>query len=139
MNCFVYCVFWVYEDHKEQNELLFVLLQQEADTVKMETDVDVLGEGDSVSMEPYKVYVPSAFAIEKFEPEVSYVFLHDSYGVCSLCVCMCGHVKRNYHTLFSCEYVLRQFPYTSLECLYLTVRSQLIPKFRRNVPFLSLI
>jgi hypothetical protein len=51
-----------------------MLLQQEADRMKTETDVGVPGEGDSVSMEPHKVYIPSSFSIEKFEPEVSYVF-----------------------------------------------------------------
>jgi hypothetical protein len=48
------------------------LLQQEAETVKTEKDVGVESEGDSVSMEPYKVYIPSSFSIGKFEPEVSY-------------------------------------------------------------------
>jgi hypothetical protein len=33
--------------------------------------MDVPNEGDSISMEPYKVYIPSAFSIEKYEPEVS--------------------------------------------------------------------
>jgi len=38
------------------------------------------------------------------------MFLGDSYGDCVLCVsvflCVHGLVKRNYHTLFSCEYIL---------------------------------
>jgi len=42
--------------------------------VKTETDAGVSGEGDSISMEPCEVYIPSSFSIEKFEPEVSYVF-----------------------------------------------------------------
>lgn len=42
--------------------------------MKTETDVGVVDEGDSFSMEPYKVYIPSSFSIEKFEPEVSFVF-----------------------------------------------------------------
>jgi hypothetical protein len=49
-------------------------VKQETDTVKTETDVGVPGEGDSVSMGPYEIYIPSSFDIEKFEPEVSYVF-----------------------------------------------------------------
>jgi hypothetical protein len=52
----------------------FILLQQEADTVKTETDVGVPNEEDPVSMDPYRFYVPSSFSIEKYEPEVSYVF-----------------------------------------------------------------
>jgi hypothetical protein len=52
---------------------LFIFLKQEADTVKTETDAGIQGEGESVSMEPYEVYVPSSFDIEKFEPEVSYI------------------------------------------------------------------
>jgi hypothetical protein len=55
--------------------LFFIFLKQEAaDTVKTERDSGVQGEGDSVSMGPYEVYIPSSFDIEKFEPEVSYVF-----------------------------------------------------------------
>ena len=42
--------------------------------MKTETDVGVESEGDSISMEPYKVYVPSSFSIEKYEHEVSHVF-----------------------------------------------------------------
>jgi hypothetical protein len=53
---------------------LFIFLKQDADTVKTETDVGVPGEGDSVIMEPYEVYIPSSFDIEKFEPEVSHDF-----------------------------------------------------------------
>ena len=51
-----------------------MFLQQEAETVKTGKDVDVESEGDSISMDPYKVYIPSTFSIEKFEPEVSHVF-----------------------------------------------------------------
>ena len=51
-----------------------MFLQQEAETVKTEKDVDVESEGDSISMEPYKVYVPSTFSLEKYEPKVSRVF-----------------------------------------------------------------
>jgi hypothetical protein len=50
------------------------ILQQDADAVKTETDMGVPGEGDFVSMEPYEVYIPSSFDIEKFEPEVSNAF-----------------------------------------------------------------
>jgi hypothetical protein len=42
--------------------------------VKTEADVGVPGEGDSVSMDPYRFYIPSSFDIEKYEPEVSHVF-----------------------------------------------------------------
>jgi hypothetical protein len=51
-----------------------MFLQQEGETVKTEEDVDVESEGDSISMEPYKVYVPATFSIEKYEPQVSHVF-----------------------------------------------------------------
>ena len=51
-----------------------MFLQQEAETVKTEKDVGVESEGDSISMEPHMVYVPSNFSIEKYEPEVSHVF-----------------------------------------------------------------
>ena len=54
--------------------VVYIFWKQERDTVKTETDAGVSGEGDSISMEPYKVYIPSSFSIEKFEPEVSYVF-----------------------------------------------------------------
>ena len=51
-----------------------MFLQQEAERVKTEKDVDVESEGDSISTEPHKVYVPSTFLIGKYEPEVSRVF-----------------------------------------------------------------
>jgi hypothetical protein len=51
-----------------------MILQQEGETVKTEKDVDVESEGDSINMEPYKVYVPANFSIEKYKPEVSHVF-----------------------------------------------------------------
>jgi len=51
-----------------------MFVQQEGETVKTEKDVGVESEGDSISMEPCKVYVPSTFSIEKYEPEVSHVF-----------------------------------------------------------------
>jgi hypothetical protein len=51
-----------------------MFLQQEAETVKTEIGVGVESERDSISMEPYKVYAPSSFSIEKYEPEVSHVF-----------------------------------------------------------------
>jgi len=51
-----------------------MFLQQEAERVKTEKDVDVESEGDSISMEPHKIYIPSNFSIGKYEPEVSRVF-----------------------------------------------------------------
>ena len=42
--------------------------------MKTEKDVGAESEVDSLTMEPYKVYVPSIFSIEKYEPEVSHVF-----------------------------------------------------------------
>ena len=70
-----------------------MFVQQEAETVKTEKDVGVADEGDSISMEPYKVYVPSNFSIEKYEPEVSHVIFRWFLWwlvscVCELCVCM---------------------------------------------------
>jgi hypothetical protein len=50
------------------------LLQQEADTVKTETDVGVPNEGDSDIMDPHRFYIPASFSIQKYEPEVSHVF-----------------------------------------------------------------
>jgi len=77
MCCVVFCLF--YWNCKEcviyWNLLfLFILLQQEAETVKTETDVGVPNEGDTVSMDPYRFYIPSSFSIQKYEPEVSHVF-----------------------------------------------------------------
>jgi hypothetical protein len=92
--------------------------------VKTETDVGVLGEGDSVSMDPYRSYIPSSFSLQKYEPEVSQCFRWFLSSVCvcvCVCVCMCVCLrarvracvrvlmKRNYHTLFPCEYSLCYF------------------------------
>ena len=51
-----------------------MFLQQEAERVKTEKDVGVESEGDSIIMEPHKIYIPSNFSIGKYEPEVSRVF-----------------------------------------------------------------
>jgi len=51
-----------------------MFLQQEGETVKTEKDVGVESDGYSISMEPYKVYLPSNFSIEKYELEVSHIF-----------------------------------------------------------------
>jgi hypothetical protein len=51
-----------------------MFLQQEANTVKTETDIGVPGEGDFISTEPDEVYISSAFSKEKYDPEVSHVF-----------------------------------------------------------------
>jgi hypothetical protein len=49
-----------------------MFLWQEGETVKTEKDVEVESEGDSISMEPYKVYIPATVSIEKYELEVSH-------------------------------------------------------------------
>jgi hypothetical protein len=53
---------------------LFIILQQNLDTVKVENDVDVKSEEDLNDMEADKIYISSSFAIKKAESEVSLVF-----------------------------------------------------------------
>jgi hypothetical protein len=44
------------------------------DVIKVEKDVDVLSEEDSVSTKADDIYLPSTFSVEKVEPEVSLGF-----------------------------------------------------------------
>jgi hypothetical protein len=60
---------------------LCIILQQNT-IIKTENDVDVQSEEDSIHMKIEEVYVPSAFCIEKSEPEVSL------FSRCSACVPM---------------------------------------------------
>lgn len=54
--------------------LLFIILQVNMDVIKVEKDVDVLSEEDSVSTKADDIYLPSTFSVEKVEPEVSLGF-----------------------------------------------------------------
>jgi hypothetical protein len=56
------------------NNLLFVMSQQNMDTIKVENDVDVTSEEDCVGMKTEEVYIPSSFSVKKTVPEVSIVF-----------------------------------------------------------------
>jgi hypothetical protein len=51
---------------------LFVILQQNSDTVKLENDDD-LSEKDAIDMQTGNVYTPSAFSISEAERKVSLV------------------------------------------------------------------
>jgi hypothetical protein len=53
---------------------LFIILQQNLDTVKVENDVDVKSEEDLNDMKADEIYISSSFAIKKAESEVSLVF-----------------------------------------------------------------
>jgi hypothetical protein len=55
------------------NNPLFVMLQQNMDTIKVENDVDGMSEEDCVGVKTEEVYIPSAFSVKKTEPEVSLV------------------------------------------------------------------
>jgi hypothetical protein len=52
----------------------FIILQQNIDMIKVENEVDVLSEEDSIGMKTDEVYIPSAVSIKKDEPNVSFVF-----------------------------------------------------------------
>lgn len=53
--------------------------------MKVENDVDVMSEEDSIDMKSDRVYTLSPFSIERPEPEVRTI-LSD---VCGGCSCMC--------------------------------------------------
>jgi hypothetical protein len=53
---------------------LFIILQQKIDLIKIENDVDVLSEEDSIGMGTDEVYIPSTFSIKKAELEVGLLF-----------------------------------------------------------------
>jgi hypothetical protein len=52
---------------------LFIILQQNISTVKVENDIDVQREDDSINMEIDEAYIPLTFSIQKAEPEVSHI------------------------------------------------------------------
>ena len=51
--------------------LLLIILQQNTDIIKVENDMDIVTEEDSIGIKFDEVYIPSAFCVEKAEPEVS--------------------------------------------------------------------
>jgi len=57
-----------------------IILQQSSDTVKAETDVDVVSAEHSSGVEAAEVHLPSAFAIKIPEPQVSQFFCGN--GIC---------------------------------------------------------
>jgi hypothetical protein len=69
--------------------LLFKILLQNIDAMKIENDVDVESEGDPTAVNTVEVYIPSV----KVESEVSFVFRWFCYSAGSYaCVCVCMHV-----------------------------------------------
>jgi hypothetical protein len=65
-------MYWKHKKCVKQNYLSCIL--QKNAIIKIENDVGVQGEEDTFHMKIEEVYVPSAFCIEKPEPEVSLVF-----------------------------------------------------------------
>jgi hypothetical protein len=67
-----------------------MILQQnitKMNKIKVECDGDILSEKDHIGMKTDDVYMPSAWSIEKAEPEV--VLFSNIYA----CVCACMHVN----------------------------------------------
>jgi hypothetical protein len=52
---------------------LFIILQQNVSTVKVENDIDVRSAEDPIDMKSDDAYIASTFSIQKAEPEVSHV------------------------------------------------------------------
>jgi hypothetical protein len=81
-------VCWWHDKYNIQwNYFLFLILQQNIDTIKVENDVNI--EEDFVSMKTVEIYIPSAFAVKTSEPVVSIVFMFSGGKVkakLSLCV-----------------------------------------------------
>ena len=50
---------------------MFINLQQDIDRIKVENDVGIVTEEDSVDLKSDEVYTQSAFCVEKAESEVS--------------------------------------------------------------------
>jgi hypothetical protein len=65
-------VFWIFIDDLRRVSL--IILQQNSDTVKAESDVDVVSAEQPVGMEAAEVHLPSAFPIKIPEPKVSLFF-----------------------------------------------------------------
>ena len=73
-------LFWIFVDNSRSVSL--IILQQSSDTVKAETDVDVVSAEHSIGMEAAEVHLPSAFAIKIPEPKVSLNFFFCGSGIC---------------------------------------------------------
>jgi hypothetical protein len=81
-------------------------------------------------VDPYRFYIPSSFSIEKYETEVSHVFRWFlRWFLSSVCVCVWTDEEKLSYTVILLIYFML-FSVHSLECLHLTVRSQLTPTFR---------
>lgn len=64
--------YWKHKKCVKQNYHLCIL--QQNTIIKIENDVDVQSDEDSIHMKIEEIYIPSAFCIEKPEPEVSLAF-----------------------------------------------------------------
>jgi hypothetical protein len=71
---------------------MFIILQQNIDTVKVESDMDALSEVDPIDMNSDEVYFPPEFSIIKAESEVSLVSRSFSLLWLFIHVCMCSYV-----------------------------------------------
>lgn len=72
---------------------VFIILQQNVDTVKVERDVGVVGKEDCTGMKTDEVYKPSQLSICKSEYEVSIILRYFGDGYRCMCVCYCVWVS----------------------------------------------
>jgi hypothetical protein len=51
-----------------------IILQQNIDGIKVENDVDVVKEDNSIGVKSNEIYIPSGFSIKKAENKVRLIF-----------------------------------------------------------------
>jgi hypothetical protein len=73
--CPVLHFYFTHKKYIHQNYLLFIILQQNIEFIKVEHDVGVLSEEDSIGMKTDDLYISPPFSIKMAEPEVSLVFI----------------------------------------------------------------
>jgi hypothetical protein len=58
----------------QHSYVVFIILQENINIIKVEDDVDVLSEEVPIGLKTNEVYIPSPFALKKAEPKVSHNF-----------------------------------------------------------------
>ena len=71
------------------NYLLFLISQENVDTVRQESDMDIVTEEHPTGIKTEEVCQPSAVCVEKAEPEVSLIYDGGLSGGAYECVCIC--------------------------------------------------
>jgi hypothetical protein len=73
--------------HSTELSSFFTILQQIIDEIKVEGNVDILSEEDSIDIKNEEIYTPSAFSMNENKPEVSLGIRYFYRSVSCMCQC----------------------------------------------------